>query len=288
MTSFTQKRLRVTIKVNNFNSIFPGTNSNTLELQNMRVSSKVQQVARLATQAEIRIYGMKQADMSALSVIWAKPPVVLDHSVLLEADNGNGFVQVFSGVITEAQPNFQSAPDVSFDIVATTGYFQKINATEPTSYPAATDIKAVAGDLAKRMGFVFVDGGAKGTFAEGAYFWGTLWDQLAQACQGANADFYVRGNTILVTEGGKPGKDKPSVVLSPGSGLIGYPMYERSGLHVLAIFDPAFECGVPIDVQSIVPNASGRWYPYSMIHILESKVPRGQWLTQLQCLQVLA
>lgn len=286
MTSFTQKRLRVTLTMSGANSVFPGTNSNTLVLDNMRMSAKVQQVARLATQADIRIYGMKAADMNAMAVIWARPPIVLNHFVVLEADSGKGFVQVFRGVITEAQPNYQSAPDVSFALVATSAYLEKITPVEPTSYPVSTDIKSVAADLIKRMGFIFIDGGAKGTFAKGSYFWGTLWDQLAQACQAANADFYVQGDTILVTEGGKPGKDKPTVMLSAESGLIGYPCYERAGLHVLAIFDAAFACGVPIDIQSIVPNATGRWYPYSMLHIIESRVPHGQWMTQLQCLQV--
>lgn len=288
MSSFTQKRLRVTLVLSGTNSVFPGTNSNTLTLENMRITAKVQQVARLATQADIRIYGMKAADMNAMTVTWAKPPVVLDHLVILEADNGKGFVQVFRGTITEAQPNYQSAPDVAFGIVATTGYFQKINPVEPTSYPAATDIKTVAGDLIKRMGFIFIDGGAKATFAEGSYFWGTLWDQLAQACEAADADFYVQGDTILVTESRRPGGDRPTVVLTPSTGLIGYPCYERAGLNVLALFDPAFTCGVPIDIESIVPNATGRWYPYSMTHIIESRMPHGQWMSQLQCLQVLA
>lgn len=288
MTSFTRKRLRVTLIMSGTNSVFPGTNSNTLVLENMRMSSRVQQVARLATQAEIKIYGMKAADMNALTVAWAKPPVVLDHFVILEADTGKGFVQVFRGTITEAQPNYEGAPDVCFSLVATTGYFQKINPAEPTSYPAATDIKSVVQDLAGRMGFTFVDGGAKATFAEGSYFWGTLWDQLAQACAAANVDYYVQGDTILITEAGKPGKDKPSVVLTPQSGLIGYPSYERSGLLVLAIFDSAFTCGVPLDIKSAVPNANGRWYPYALAHILESRMPEGQWMSQIKCLQVLA
>jgi hypothetical protein len=288
VNSFTAKRLRVTLIMSGTNSVFPGTNSNTLILDNLRVSAKVQQVARLATQADIKIFGMKAADMNALTITWAKPPIVLDHLVILEADNGKGFVQIFRGTITEAQPNYQGAPDVFFGLVATTGYFQKINPVEPTSYPAATDIKVVAEDLCKRMGFVFVDGGATATFAEGSYFWGTLWDQFVQACQAANADFYVQNDRIIVTNAGKPGKDKPAVILSPESGLIGYPQYERAGLLVLAIFDPAFTCGVPIEIEGNVPNANGRWYPYSMMHILESRVPRGQWMSQLQCLQVIA
>lgn len=288
MNSFIQKKLRVTLIMAGANSVFPGTNSNTLTVENLRVAARVQAVARLATQADIRIYGMKSADMDALTVAWANPPVVLDHLVILEADNGAGFVQVFKGTITEAQPDYQSMPDVSFNLLAVTGYFRKINPAEPLSYPAVSKIQDIVAQLAQEMEFSFVDGGATGVLSEGAYFWGSQWDQLAQACEATNTDFYVFGDTLLITAAGLPSVNQPSVVLTPQSGLIGYPAYERSGLIVNAIFDPAFTCGTPLDIKSSVPSATGRWYPYSLTHILEAKMPRGQWLSQMQCLRVLA
>lgn len=273
------------------NAVFPGTNSNTLTLENMRVSAKVQAVARLATQADIQIFGMKQIDMNALTVAWANPPVVLDHLVILEANNtgrADGWVQVFKGTIIEAQPDYRAAPDVSFSLQAVTGYFVKINPVAPTSYPFEVDIGVAAQDIIDRMGapWTFVDGGATGVLSN-PYFSGTLWDQLAQACQAANADFYVQGDEIRVVSAGQPVESAPSVVLSPDSGLIGYPMFERSGLNVMALFDPAFLCGSALEIKSAVPNASGRWFPYSIYHVLESRVLRGVWMSQLQCLRVL-
>jgi hypothetical protein len=291
MTSFTAKRLRVRLILAGTNAVFPGTNNNTLELSELRMSAKVQAVARLTTQADIRIYGMLQADMNALTVAWANPPVVLDHLVILEANNtgrDDGWVQVFKGTIIEAQPDYRAAPDVSFNLLAVTGYFVKINAAEPTSYEFQVDIGVAAADIIERMGepWAYVDGGADGVLSN-PYFYGTLWDQLTQACVAAKADFYIQGDEILVVPAGQPRPSAPSVILSPGSGLIGYPMFERSGLLVNALFDPAFLCGTPLDIQSEVPNASGRWYPYAMSHTLETKVPRGAWFSQLQCLRVI-
>ena len=287
MNSFTQKRLRVTLIMAGANSVFPGTNNNTLILENLRVSTRVQGVARLTTQADIRIFGMKAADMDALTVAWANPPVVLDHLVILEADSGKGYVQVFKGTIIEAQPNYGSAPNVSFDLLAVTGYFQKINPAEPTSYPASADIGTIAARFATQMNLAFENGGAFGTLSEGAYFWGSLWDQLAQACEATNTDFYVFGDKLLITAAGEPSTDQPAVILTPQSGLIGYPAYERSGLLVTAIFDPAFLFGVPLEIKSSVPSATGRWYPFSLAHFLESNMPKGQWMTQMQCLRVI-
>lgn len=291
--SFTAKRLRVTMILSGANSVFPGTNSNTLVLSDMAVSARVQAVARLSTQADIRIFGMKQADMSALTVAWANPPVVLDNLVILEANNStddnDAWTQVFKGTIIEAQPDYRDMPNVSFMLSAMTGYYQKINPVAPTSYPYQVDIGAAASEIIERMGspWTYVDGGATGVLTN-PYFWGTLWDQLSQACAAANADFYIQGDEILIVPGGQPRQSAPSVVLSKNTGLIGYPMFERSGLNVTAIFDPAFLCGTPLDIETAnPPNVSGRWYPYAIMHALESRLPKGLWESHLQCLRVL-
>lgn len=293
MNSFTQKQLRVTLILTGANAVFPGTNSNTLVIDKLRMTAKVQAVARLATQADVRIYGMRQADMNALTVAWANPPVVLDHIVIVEANNtgkAEGWVQVFKGTIIEAQPDYRAMPDVSFNLLAVTGYFQKINPVEPVSYPNEVDIGTVVQDMVAIMGdpWVLVIGdGVEGVLSN-PYFSGTMWDQLAQACAAANCDFYIQGDQILVTAAGRARGSEPAVVLTPTSGLVGYPMFERSGLAVTALFDPAFLCGYALQIESDVPNATGRWYPYSIYHTLESNMPRGSWMSQLQCLRVLA
>jgi hypothetical protein len=292
VTSFTDKQLRVTFILAGTNQVFPGTNSNTLILTGLRTSAKVDAVARLSTTMDLRVYGMLAVDMNALTVAWANPPVVLNHLVILEAkdstdpDPTRGWVQVFKGTIKEAQPEFRAQPDVYFQVLAMTGYFQKITPAEPTSYPFQVDIGVAADDIVTRMGFTYVDGGATGVLTN-PYFYGTLWDQLAQACQAANADFYFQGDTVLVVPAGRPRTTQPAVILNPASGLIGYPCYSGAGLEVSAIFNPAFLCGTPVQIETVVPSATGRWYPIKLQHILEAKQPKGQWQTRMQCLRVL-
>lgn len=287
MSSFRPKRLRVTFVMARADAIFPGTNSNTLTLDNMRISAKVQSVNRLSTQAELRIYGMKAADMDALSVNWARVPAIFNNLVIIEADSGRGFSQVFKGTLIEAQPDYNGAPDVAFTALAMTGYFEKITPVAPMSLPAASDIDTIAAGIAADMGLTFHNGGAFGTLAEGAYFWGTLYDQLAAACEATKTDFYIFGDTLLITPAGAPQSDVPAVRLTRESGLIGYPMFERSGLLISAMYDPAFLCGTAIEVDGDVPAANGRWYPYRMLHVLDSLNPRGQWMTQMQCSPVI-
>lgn len=285
-SSFTVKQLRVTLILAGTNQVFPGTNDNTLVLTDLRVSATVQGVARLSTQADIRVWGMRRDDMDALTVAWANPPVVRDHIVILDANSGDGWTQVFRGTILEAQPEYTGMPNVSFRLQAITGYYQKINPAPPTSYPNSVAIATVVKDLAQRMGFAFEDGGATGSLSS-PYFAGTLYDQLQQACNAAGSDFYVQGDTILITKQGLPRNVQPVVRLTPTSGLIGYPSYQRAGLMVSCIFNPAILCGSPLEVESKVPSATGRWYPYSLEHSLDSRTTKGQWQSNLFCLRVI-
>lgn len=296
MTSFSKKQLRVTFILAGTNQVFAGTNSNTLKVTGLRISTRVKAVARLASQAEIRVYGMKAEDMNALTVAWANPPVVLDHLVILEAREGEhtdpetGWVQVFRGTIVEAQPEYRAAPEVYFSVLAVTGYFQKIrvDSATPTSYPDSVAADVAIGDLIDRMGFkAEITGDVGAVVLTNPYFSGTLFDQFVSACAAAGADFYIQGDVILVTASGKPRTTQPAVTLNRASGLIGYPVYERAGLVVGAIYDPAFSCGTPIELVSSVPSATGRWYPYAMTHFLDAEMPGGQWRSEMQCLRVL-
>lgn len=287
-------------------AVFPGTNGNTLIVTGLRMSASVQASALQQSQMSLRVWGMKRQDMDAITVAWANPPVVLNHRVILEANNGDGWNKVFGGTIIEAQPEYRSAPDTHLTLLASVGYFQKIDAAAPESYAETVDIGLVCGDLANKMGFTFVNGGATAVLAGPIYLFGTLLDQLDQACRMAGCDYYLTGSesapagvarvgapapdgaqgTLTITPRGKPIEGATvAAVLSERTGLIGYPVYDRVGLNVQALYQPAFGCGVPIKVESIVPSATALWYPYSMTHQLDANLPNGKWLTNMMCLR---
>jgi hypothetical protein len=293
--SFTSKQLRATLILGGEGQVFPGTNTNRLTITGLRMSAQVLQVARLAATLSLKIWGMKPDFMNALTVAWAIPPVVLDNVVIVEAkdnddpDPEQGWSQIFSGTITEAQPEYRAQPNVYFSLQASCGYFQKIEPAAPTSYTETVDIGFVAGELAAAMGFGFTNGGVNTVLGGPLYLHGTKYEQLAQACVQARADFYIFNDTVLICPAGKPRTLEPAVVLSPLTGLFGYPVFGRDGLTVTALYQPAFSCGVPIEIKdSIVPHANGRWFPRAMTLLLDSNLPGGKWDVVMMCNQVLA
>ncbi len=292
VNSFVRRRLKVTFTLLGSGAVFAGTNSNTLTVTGLRMSATVQAVSRLAAQATLRVFGMKREDMDAISIAWANPPIVLDHTVLIEADNGEGFSKVFSGTIIEAQPQYSAQPDVYLSVTAKCGYFNQIQPAEPTPYTETVDIGLVAGDLAAKMRngagdpFAFVNGGANAVLAGPIYLHGTLVDQLDTACQMAGCDYYIANDTVTITPRGQPIEGAEATVkLNKDTGLIQSPSYGNGGLNVTAIYNPAFDNGVPLDIESIVPQATGRWYPFSLTHSLEQLVPNGKWQSEMICLR---
>jgi hypothetical protein len=286
VSSLTVKQLRATIALAAPNAVFAGTNSNKLILTGLRMTAVVQAVARSAPTADIRIYGMLPADSNALTVVFLKNAAVQKNAILLEANEGNGWTQVFSGVMFEAQPDYRGAPDAFFRTQAIVSYFSQINPVPPLSYPVATSVATVVQGLAAQMGFAFENNGVTATLAAGAYFPGTAYDQLQRVCQATDTDFYFDGGTLAIVPSGLGRPNVPSVVLNPQSGLIGYPTIERFGITIDALYNPGFAGGGKVQVQgSDIPAANGIWTPFSLTHTLQAVTPDGAWFTTLRCVK---
>ncbi len=131
-----------------------------------------------------------------------------------------------------------------------------------------------------------MNGGANAILAGPLYLHGTLLDQLDDACQQANCDYYLANDTVTITPRGREIEGaRVAVLLNKNTGMIGYPSYDRAGLQVTAFYQPVFDTGVPIEVESLVFGASGRWFPYSMTHVLDGNTPQGKWESRLLCLK---
>lgn len=284
MSNFTEKKLQVKIVLaDDTTTVFTATGDNTLIVDRLRMSVNVTASANQASQAVVNIWGMLESDMNALTVAFQTFGALRQNYIEIRADNGNGYRLVFTGTIIEAQPDFRRAPDVSFQILAMFGYFKQIELAQAISFPNATDIDVFGRYFADQLGMSYVNQGAKATLTN-QYCPGTVFDQLRQVAQAARINFYFQGSVLVFAPLGLPNEQVPAVVLSPTTGLIGYPMYSRQGLVVTAIYDPAFQCASFIEIQdSKVKNANGRWYPFSMEFNLQSNLPNGQWIATLQC-----
>ena len=285
--SFQQtKQLRATLILAKQGNQF-ATGGNTLILTGLRMAATVQGVVRFANQLELNIYGMQQADMNALTVIrWGAANNGWDNNIVtLEANAGNGWQQVFSGNIMEASPQYHEAPDVSFKIQARFGYYAGITPGTPLSYPNGVNVASAAATIAQAMGFQLENNGVTATLPAGSYFPGSQWDQFTALMAASDTDFYTLGNAIAICPKNTPRQNQPAVVLTPQTGLVGYPRIEVAGIAFECLFDPAVQQGASIQISgSDVPAANGTWTPYTLMHDLSTVKPGGPWFSSVHCL----
>lgn len=296
--SFVKRLLRASLILPQ--GTFPGTGSNTLVLggnpgfDNIRISAKLTQAGNFTSLCSLDVFGMRQADMQAASVVFTTaggssvvPTAVQARAlIILEANDAGNWLQVFEGQFQQAQADYRSLPDVSLHVDAATGAGQQYLKAAPSSFSGTVDVAGVLQQLASQMGYAFEDNGVTGQLNT-SYLTGTLMDQFREVCESAKVDYYFDAKgTLIVCQQNQPRQQsqQQAQVLSPSSGLIGYVTLQQYGISARCIFSAARELGLPFQLQdSDVPGTNGMWYPFAAEHQLESNKPGGLWFSELQC-----
>ncbi len=297
-STFTVKNLRVTFTLTNSNAVFPGTKANQLQVSGLRMSATIKGAGIPAfPEASLRIYGLAQQDMNALAIVPVQggKPEYTFNTVQIEADSGSGFTFVFSGQIFQAGPDYSNLPDVCLYVHAQSAGFDQLTSANPTAYPGVANVADIAANLASKMSMAFENDGVTGTLTN-AYYSGTLASQLRKLCQDANIYYAMENqNLLVISPAGVARRNLDAWVLTPTSGLMGYPEVLGNGyLNVRSIFNPAFRQNGPITIQGsdvvIDPQlpktlntlADGNWIIGPLTHVLECQKPYGAWLTEMR------
>lgn len=282
MTTFSVKNLQFTFVLSN-NALFEGTNSNQLVVSGLRASATIKGAGLPAfPEAEIAVYGLKQTDMNALTSLAFQPLAMSRNSVLVQADSGDGFSSVFAGQIITGGPDYSGIPSVPLRIQARVLGFESLNPATPTSYTGNVSVANIVSTMASKLGYVLENNGVTASL-NNPYFSGTLVDQLRAVKQAAGIQMFVEGNVIAICPPGVP-RNQQTFVLSPQSGLVGYPKldFQRGYVRAKAVYNPAFRFGGPLTLQgSTVPMANGKWVIGTVTHTLESQLPGGQWFSDM-------
>jgi hypothetical protein len=285
--SFVKRLLRASLVLPQ--GTFPGTNSNTLVLERLRMSATIEGAGNFTNSCSLQVYGMRQVDMNAVTVLYGQdgnPQNINARALLtLEASEENGsFFTVFQGQFQEASPDYRSVPDAVLKIQAMQGYGAQISTATPQSFSGGVEVEALCARLAKQMGFAFENNGVTGQLNT-PYLSGTLMDQFREVCQAAGCDYYFDPNNVIIICPRNQGRqNRPPVVISPTSGLVGYVTLERFGVSIDALWTPAFSLGSPLRVKdSDVPGTNGDWFPFAFTHDLDSLKPGGRWFSHLKC-----
>jgi len=300
MGSFTQKLIEIDVALDPnpetnaapfFTSEVSGSsNSNSVTISGSRTSVRIQYSgAPVGSTAQVLVYGLTPSLMNQLSTLGLVFQLVPKNTITVRAGDAiSGLATVFIGTIRGAVADFNRAPDVPFTFDCIAGWFNQVAPAKVTSYPGPVDVANTMQIFASQMGYGFENNGVAAKLPP-SYFPGTVADQWKKLAEDANIRAEVvpgaTGNQVLSIwpKGGSRTSLGNPPLLSPTTGMIGYPSYSQVGLTVKTVFNPNIGFGGQIQIQSSLPKATGTWVVLKMDHALDAQMPDGLWESTLSC-----
>lgn len=263
---------------------FGAAGSDTVTLEGLRCSVDIVRAGIAFSQAQIRVWGMSLDLMKRLTVtqqFYIEQRV--NNRVIVEVGDETGVGTCFVGTIWEAWVDARNAPDVSFNVGATSSLLKTSRPVPPLSFKGGVDIGLAVQTIADQLGYDFENSGVVATL-QNPYKPGTLRAQLESLCRDVGCSYDVDENNRVVAIWPKNGKRGGEVVrVAPDSGLVGYPSFTQGGIAFTTLYNPNITFGRNIRMESIVPAANGEWTVMGLAHRLETNIPGGQWFTDVEC-----
>lgn len=273
----------ITVSVQLGKGSFGNGGFDTVTLANLRVVATVQKQGSPGFgQANVRIYGMPLSIMNQLSSLGVPLPMTTGRNNIVTIEAGDavgGMAVVFKGTTSNAWADFDGMPETYFSIDAISGAFDAMAPIKPTSYPGTADVATVMASLALQMNRQFENNGVQSQLSS-PYFAGTAIEQAQSCARQAHIEMHDDGTTLAIwPRMGTRGGAIP--LISPASGLFGYPKYTSQGIRLRTLFNPSILFGGQIQVQSSIQPACGIWYVNELTYDLSSELPGGPWFCEI-------
>jgi hypothetical protein len=229
---------------------------------------------------QVRVYGLRNDVMNKLTTIGpVNAAIKAKNAILIAAgDEGGAMNVVFSGTIFDAWADYNSAPDVPFNIIAYAGLDTAVKPVDATSYKGSVDVATIIQDIATGdMGLTFENNGVSVQLVN-PYFSGSSLNKIRAIAGAAGINWAIdRGVLAIWPDDTSRRGDTPNI--SPETGMVGYPALSSKGMTVRMLFNPNVNIGRDVQVQSSIPMACGKWRVFSVTHNLSCAAPDGPWFT---------
>jgi len=280
MPSFSNKkalRFVITLGTGKFGS----SNNDRVTLQGFRAIAEIDKAGGMMMGTlKAKIYGVKQADMNSITTLQWKPQTWIPNTVEVFAIDGTAETLIFAGNIVNAWADYQGMPDVFLHIQAQAAFFNALKAIPPRSFKGPIDTPSVMAQIAADLGYTFENNGVTTQLTD-LYLPNTGLEQAKDLARAAGCDLYLDDKVLAITPPNVPRKAMIPVI-SPSSGLIGYPTFDGVGVNFQALFNPGVTFGGSVKLETDVQQAAGEWIVTSVAHRLESEKPGGAWYSTIR------
>lgn len=280
-----KKELRFVITLGN--GTFAGSSNNQITLEGFRAVVDIDKAggSQMGT-LRAQIFGVSQSNMNSCVTFPFQPQKLAQgtqikmNTVQVYAIDGAAETLIFNGNIVNAWGNYQNMPDVFLSIQAQSSLIAALTPTTPLSFKGSIDTATIMSQIAGNMGLTFENNGVNAQLTN-QYLAGTSLDQAKSLAKAAGIDMYIDNGVLAIAPANQP-RSKPIPLISPDTGLIGFPTFDSLGVNFQMLFNPAVIFGGAFQLQTSIPQAAGIWVARNVAYRLESEKQGGAWFATVR------
>ncbi len=277
--SFVQRAIDLTFKIGS--GPYGDGPQTTVVLTGLRVQVSIQNAGiPSAAQAHLRVFGVSPSLINQISTLGLHHYSRL-NAVQVAAGVPGKTALVFDGIVLDAYADFGAPPQMALTINAQATGIIQVRPVPPSSFSGTTSVAVIMGQFAAQAGLTLENSGVSVQLSN-PYFKGTVWDQIIACARAANINAFVDSAAGVLAIWPRTGsRQGDAITISPATGMIGYPAYQKQGPIVRTLFNPLVRMGGTMKVQSAIVPPTATWQIIGVTHDIESQMPDGAWETTM-------
>lgn len=235
--------------------------------------------------AKIEIQGLSLDRMMALSSLAIESMTANErHKVDIYAgDSEEALSLIFSGDVKSAIPDFSNAPDIVMRMDCFSAYFDALTPQEPLAVKGESRVADIIGSLVRSEGYTFYNAGVTASVKD-FYVSGDMRTKVSKLANAVGAKVCFDDKEVMLAPIGQPFRTAFTKV-NKETGMIGYPTVDDTTVSVSCFFNPSILFGSLVQIESVVPRASGKFQVTKVVHSLSANNPDGgDWFTNFEVL----
>lgn len=265
--SFSIKTVRVTVHM--AEAVF-GNGNNAVTIEGLPTKVSIDKPGgEDENKMTCSISGLKLEEMEQLTVLGFKPNKTFKNVITIEAGTkGETLSTVFQGEVSKAVPIFSDDGIATLEIEATTGNYPNKIVSPQTSVQGDASVEELMQQFASAAGYAFQNEGVTAKVKNSLFKGSPIVKAKALARQARIELLIDDQKFVIMPLGGNRSGTIPK--FSKESGLLGYPSFTDEGIDARVLFDTRLNIGGLVEIESIVPKASGIWKITKLTHELQA------------------
>lgn len=275
-----KKIIRISLVINDENVFFTAQGDNRLRSSGLAISTAITYGnGAISPTAQITVYGLPIETMNKLfRVQWNTMNSLLNTVKIEVGDEGDKLNTAYEGNITFATVNADGAPNLSLVITSQMAVVEKMRYREPITLQKgeSADIADIIRYICSDMEFELENNGVSKIITDTKLV-GSGMEKIEQLAKWCGFDLYIEQKKITIC---KRGASRPFKipVISPATGLDGYPSPDQRGITFNCAYDPMVRFGGVVRIKdSLIAIANADWRIYGLVATLEANIPQGKW-----------